>query len=49
MQDLSSVQNLYFLKVVGLPIGLSPRTMQDLGSVQNLEESDESSYWTHKD
>ena len=26
----------FFLKVVGFPIGLSPRTMQDLGSVQNL-------------
>ena len=36
MQDLGSVQNLYFLEVVGFPIGLSPRTMQDLGSVQNL-------------
>ena len=36
MQDLGSVQNLYFLEVVGFPIGLSPRTMQDLGSIQNL-------------
>ena len=37
MQDLGSVQHLYFLKVVGFPIGLSPRIMQDLGSVQNLD------------
>ena len=36
MQDLSSIQNLYFLEVVGFPISLSPRTIQDLGSVQNL-------------
>ena len=37
MQDLGFVQNLYFLKVVGFSIGLSPRTMQYLGSVQNLD------------
>ena len=27
----------FLLKVVGFPIGLSPRTMQYLGSVQNLD------------
>ena len=32
MQDLGSVQHLYFL-VTSFPIGLSPRTMKDLGSV----------------
>ena len=34
MQDLGSVQNLGFHSpVLGFPIGLSPRTIQDLGSV----------------
>ena len=33
---LGHVWYLDFLEVVGFPIGLSPRTMQDLGSVQNL-------------
>ena len=32
MQDLGSVEYLYFL-VTRFYIGLSPRTMQDLGSV----------------
>ena len=49
MQDLGSVKNLYFLEVVGFSIGLSPKTMQDLGFVQNLEESGELGYWTRKD
>ena len=34
---LGRVWYLDFLKVVGFPIGLSPRTMQDLGSIQNLD------------
>ena len=33
---LGHVWYLYFLEVVGFPIGLSPRTIQDLGSVQHL-------------
>ena len=33
---LGHVWYLNFFEVVGFPIGLSPRTMQDLGSVQNL-------------
>ena len=34
MQDLGSVQHLQFLSfVLGFPIGLSPRTMQGLGSI----------------
>ena len=33
MQDLGSVQYLDLLEVSSFPIGLSPRTMQDLGSV----------------
>ena len=37
MQDIGSVQNLDFLKVVGFCIGLSLRTMQDFSSVQNLD------------
>ena len=35
MQDFDSVQHS-FLEVVGFPIGLNSRTMQDLNSVQNL-------------
>ena len=38
MQYLGSVQNLDFHSpVLGFPIGLSPRTMQDLDSIQNLD------------
>ena len=33
---LGHVWYLYFLEVVGFPIGLSLRTIQDLGSVQHL-------------
>ena len=54
MQDLGSSQHLYFLvtsllEVAGFPIGLGLKTMQDLGSVQNLYLFGESGYWTHED